>query len=115
MKVAKEKEVSLMEFEKGLKKVFLASVGAAAFTAESAKDIANKLVEKGESAVEQGKIFNEELKHNAKKKVKEHVDVQVTKNYDNAYEAVEEMTPEERQKLKERILELEKDETDESE
>lgn len=104
-----------MEFEKGLKKVFLASVGAVAITAESARDIANKLVEKGETAVEQGKIFNEELKHNAKKKVKEHVDVQITNNYDNAYEAVEEMTAEERQKLKERILELEKDETDESE
>ena len=51
-----------MEFGEGLKKIFLAGVGAVATTAETTKDIVDKLVEKGELTVEQGKVFNEELK-----------------------------------------------------
>lgn len=51
-------------------KVFLAGVGAAATAVESASDIVNKLVEKGEITFEQGKVLNEELKRDAKQKAK---------------------------------------------
>lgn len=96
-----------MEFGEGVKKIFLAGVGAAATTAETTKDIIDKLVEKGELTVEQGRGFNEELKRNAKDKIKEHVSVNVTKNFSDAFDSVENMSTEELQKLKERIAEVE--------
>ena len=96
-----------MEFGEGVKKIFLAGVGAAATTAETTKDIIDKLVEKGELTVAQGRGFNEELKRNAKDKIKEHVSVNVTKNFSDAFDSVENMSAEELQKLKERIAEVE--------
>ena len=96
-----------MEFGEGVKKIFLAGVGAVATTAETTKDIIDKLVEKGELTVEQGRGFNEELKRNAKDKIKEHVSVNVTKNFSDAFDSVENMSAEELQKLKERIAEVE--------
>lgn len=62
-----------MEFTEGLRKVFLAGVGAVASTAENAKELIDDLVEKGELTVAQGRMLNEELKHTAKEKVKEHI------------------------------------------
>ena len=46
------------------------------------KTFLEKMIEKGERTVEHGKVLNQELKHNAKQKVKEHVSIQVTKKYD---------------------------------
>ena len=54
----------------GLRKVFLAGVGALATTYEKGSEIVNELVEKGELTVEQGKALNTELK----RKVTEAVD-----------------------------------------
>ncbi|OZG69518.1 phasin family protein [Bifidobacterium eulemuris] len=54
----------------GLRKVFLAGVGALATTYEKGAEIVNELVEKGELTVEQGKALNTELK----RKVTEAVD-----------------------------------------
>lgn len=96
-----------MDLTNGIKKVFLASVGAVATTAEVTKDIVEKMIEKGEQTVEQGKVLNQELKHNAKKKVKEHVSVEVTKKYDDAFECVDEMSAEDLELLKERIAKAE--------
>ena len=59
-----------MDLGEGLKKVFLAGVGAVATTAETAKEIVDDLVTKGELTVEQGKVLNEELKRNTKQKIK---------------------------------------------
>ncbi len=96
-----------MEFGEGLKKVFLAGVGAIATTTETAKDIIDTLVEKGELTVAQGKVFNEELKYAAKEKIKENISVTVTKNYTDAMNSVEHMTPEELAALKEKITQAE--------
>ena len=76
-------------------------------TAEVTKDILEKMIEKGERTVEHGKVLNQELKHNAKQKVKEHVSIQVTKKYDKAFECVDEMSPEDLALLKERIAKAE--------
>ena len=46
----------------GLRKVFLAGVGALATTYEKGSEIVNDLVKKGELTVEQGKALNEELR-----------------------------------------------------
>jgi poly(hydroxyalkanoate) granule-associated protein len=55
------------------KKIWLAGVGAMAMTAEKAEDLVEKLIKKGELTVEQGKALNEELRHNAREKVKQTV------------------------------------------
>ena len=91
----------------GVKKVLLAGIGTAAVTAEKSKEVLDKMAERGEAAVEQGKVLNQELKHNAKKKVKEHVSVEVTKKYDDAFECVDEMSAEDLELLKERIAKAE--------
>ena len=57
-----------MEFTEGLRKVFLAGVGAVASTAENAKELIDDLVEKGELTVAQGRMLNEELKQDVYKR-----------------------------------------------
>lgn len=59
-----------MELGNGLKKLLLAGVGTVAVTAEKSKEILDELVKKGELTVEQGKVLNQELKHNIKSTVK---------------------------------------------
>ena len=59
-----------MELGDGLKKILLAGIGTAAVTAEKSKEILDELVKKGELTVEQGKVLNQELKHNIKSTVK---------------------------------------------
>ena len=87
-----------MEFSEGLKKIFLAGVGAAAMTADAAKDLVDQLVKKGELTVEQGKVLNEELKHNFTKKTEKSVD-QISKDLEN-------ISPEDLEILKQKITEL---------
>ena len=53
------------DFGDGLRKVFLAGVGALATTVEKSQEIVDDLVKKGELTVEQGKAHNAELKHKA--------------------------------------------------
>lgn len=55
----------------GLKKAVLAGIGAMATAAEKSKDILDEMVKKGELTVEQGKILNQELKHNIKETISE--------------------------------------------
>ncbi|EEB22533.1 hypothetical protein BIFCAT_00169 [Bifidobacterium catenulatum DSM 16992 = JCM 1194 = LMG 11043] len=59
------KEVIMADFDfgDGLRKVFLAGVGALATTVEKSQEIVDDLVKKGELTVEQGKALNAELKH----------------------------------------------------
>lgn len=52
----------------GLHKVFLAGIGALATGVEKGQEIVDGLVRKGELTVEQGKIFNTELKRNRQKR-----------------------------------------------
>lgn len=53
------------DFGEGLRKVFLAGVGALATTVEKGQEIVDDLVKKGELTVEQGKALNTELKRKA--------------------------------------------------
>ena len=46
----------------GFKNIFLAGIGAMAYTGEKGKEIIDQLVEKGEITLEEGKEFNEEFK-----------------------------------------------------
>ena len=60
------------DFGEGLRKVFLAGVGALATTVEKGQEIVDALVKKGELTVEQGKALNTELKRKAEEVKEEH-------------------------------------------
>lgn len=96
-----------MDITEGVKKIFLAGVGAVASTGEAAKNLIDNLVEKGEITVEQGKVLNEELKHNAKEKFSKHVTVNVVNEYKDVFSAVEKMSKEELESLKAKLAEAE--------
>lgn len=79
-----------------VKNVVLAGIGAAAVTTEKAKDVADELVKKGSLTVEQGKVLNEELKHNIKETFEN------KKNKDSSVEELlSAMTPDQIEALKE--------------
>ena len=89
-----------------LKKVILAGIGAVAITAEKSKDV--DMVKKGELTVEQGKVLNEELKHNLKQTVKNNVNVKVkVTTPEELSELLDKMTPEQLEALKAQIKEKE--------
>ena len=87
-----------------LKKVILAGIGAVATTAEKSKDVLDDMVKKGELTVEQGKVLNEELKHNLKQTVKNNVNVKVKVTTPEEFsELLDKMTPEQLEALKAQI------------
>ena len=95
-----------MDITEGIRKIFLAGVGAVATTGEAAKSLIDTLVEKGELTVEQGKALNEELKKSAEDKMNRHVTVHVVNEFKDVYSAVDKMSKEELESLKERLNEL---------
>lgn len=98
----------------GLKKVLLAGIGTVAVTAEKSKEILDEMVKKGELTVEQGKVLNQELKHNIKETVKKNVNVSVKpQTPEELEEMLGKMTPEQLDSLKEKLKELEESSADE--
>ena len=89
----------------GIRKLILAGIGAAAMTKEKSEGILQELVKKGELTVEQGKVLNEELKHNIKDAIRENVTVNVVT--DDMLDAVDDMDDEQLAALKERIAKAE--------
>lgn len=103
-------------FGENIKKLLLAGIGAVATTAEKSKELLDDMVEKGELTVEQGKVLNEELKHNIKKTVKENINVSVKPTSpEELDELLEKMTPEQIAELKERLRSMEKTENEQTE
>ncbi len=84
-----------------MKKILLAGIGAAATTAEKSKEILDDLVKKGELTVEQGKVLNEELKHNVKQTLRKDTPAE------DMAETIKNMTPEQIAALKEQIAKAE--------
>ncbi len=73
----------------GFKNIFLAGIGALAYTGEKGKEVIDQLVEKGELTLDQGRELNQELKHKAEEAV--------SSFHDSTLEArVKSMTPEQR-------------------
>lgn len=90
-----------------MKKILLAGIGAAATTAEKSKEILDDLVKKGELTVEQGKVLNEELKHNVKQTFKKDEE-------QNPADVLKGMTPEQIAALKEAIAKMETEDAEEA-
>ena len=94
-----------------IKKILLAGIGAVATTTEKSKELLDEMVKKVELTVEQGKVLNEELKHNIKKTMKEKVNVSVkVSDPEELDELLEKMTPEQITRLKERLSQLDQQE-----
>ena len=93
-------DVIMNNFGEDLRKLVLAGLGAVAVTAEKSKDVVDQLVKKGELTLEQGKVLNEELKHNVAEKLREPVSTEtISKD-------LEKMDVEDLEKLKAKIEEL---------
>ena len=69
--------VVIDQLSEGLRKLILAGIGAVAVTKEKSEGILDELVKKGDLTVEQGKVLNEELKHNIKDAIRENVTLHV--------------------------------------
>ena len=96
-----------MELGEGIKKLLLAGIGTAAVTAEKSKEVLDELVKKGELTVEQGKVLNQELKHNIKESVKKNVNVTLKpSNPDELKDVLNKMTPDQLAALKEQISQM---------
>ena len=102
--------------EFSFKNIFLAGVGATAYSFEKAQELVDDLVKKGELTVQQGKVVNEELKHNMSEKLRAAADSienagkkaadAASDVIENAAGKVADMTAEERAALKEKLQEL---------
>lgn len=100
-----------MELGENIRKLLLAGIGSAAMTAEKSKEILDDLVKKGELTVEQGKVLNQELRHDIREKVKSNVNVSVKPSSpEELKDLLDKMTPEQLSALKEQIAKVEGEE-----
>lgn len=88
-----------------MKKIILAGIGAAAATADKSKEILDDLVKRGELTVEQGKVLNEELKHNVKQAGK--------KKETDTEDLLKGLSPEQIAALKEQLDRMEEEQEEE--
>ena len=86
-----------------IRKLILAGIGAVTMTKEKSADVLKDLVKKGELTVDQGRVLNEELKHNLKEKIRDNVTVNVSSAPENLMDAVDGMDDAQLAALKARI------------
>ena len=90
-------------FGENLRKLILAGIGAASVSREKAEAVLDDLVKRGELTVEQGKVLNEELRHNVKQAVKDNVTVVTSATPEDLMNSVSSMNDEQLKELKKRI------------
>ena len=78
-----------------LRKLAMAGVGAISYVAEKGREAVEELSKRGEEAVKQGQVVNEQLKHDIKQTIKENVTV-VTEKLDkeSVLASLESLSPE---------------------
>ena len=91
------------KFGDGMKKIFLAGVGAIALSAEKGSELIGELVKKGEITVEQGKDLNKDLQRS----FKESMDKRGI-NIDELGQKISKMSSDELARIKEQIANAEK-------
>ena len=100
----KKGDLIMDQIGEGIRKLILAGIGAAAMTKEKSEGILQELVKKGELTVEQGKVLNEELKHDLKQAIRENVTVNVVRpQAEDVMQAVDHMDDEALEALKQKI------------
>lgn len=100
------------KLSESMKKIVLAGIGAVATTAEKSKEVLDDLVKKGELTVEQGKVLNEELKHNVKQNMGKKEEPQEEK-IDDMADVLKSMTPAQIAYLKEQLQKVEEEQAQE--
>ncbi len=95
-----------METKDLFKNLLLASVGAAALTAEKGSEMVDTLIRKGEMTVEQGKALNQELRHKAQE-----ASAEKEAEKESVEDYVKNLSAEDREKLK-KLLDPEESETE---
>ena len=115
--ICKKECVIMAEFS--FKNIFLAGVGATAYSFEKAQELVDDLVKKGELTVQQGKVVNEELKRNVSQKLRnaadslensgKEVSAAVMETADDLLGKVEELTAEQRKALKEKLEQMDQE------
>ena len=78
-----------------LRNILLMGLGAMSLTSDKAKELRKELLEKGEKAYNEGKILNEELKHNALEKIRETVGT----SKESIVKAIKDMSDEEKKEI----------------
>ena len=97
-----------MELGENIRKLLLAGIGSAAMTAEKSKELLDELVKKGELTVEQGKVLNQELRHDFREKMKSNINVSVKPSSpDELKDLLDKMTPGQLAALKEQLAQME--------
>jgi len=91
----------------GLEKIILAGIGAITKTAETAAELLDELVKKGELTVEQGKAINEELKYNIKEGFNDKVQSVQTSAVNRFVDNMDQLTPEEIEKIRAKMDDME--------
>lgn len=99
------------KIEEQLKSAVYVVVGAAATLVEKAKELASEFEEKGKTTCDKCEINNEELKHNFKDAINKVVNVTVVKeeSTDDFVAKMDQLSPEEIAKIKEKLASLEKE------
>ena len=92
-----------MDFSEGVRKVFLAGVGAIAVTGEKSKKVIEELVKKGEITVDEGKTLNEELKRKMDEKCKDTKAENAAHDFHEAVSQIERLSKEERDVLRAKL------------
>lgn len=85
-----------------LKNILLMGLGAMSLTNEKAKELKNDLLEKGNKLYNEGKVANEELKHNIENKIKENITVVVEQKditKDDILKAIKDMSKEDKKEI----------------
>lgn len=85
-----------------LENVMLMGLGALAMTNEKAKELKEDLLKRGTEAYENGKILNEELKHNISEKIRDKVTVVVEKpkmTKEDLAEEIEKLSDEDKKEM----------------
>lgn len=94
----------MMDLGENVRKLILAGIGAAVVTKEKGTEILDELVKRGELTVDQGRVLNEELKHNIKDAIRENAPEIPT---DKLFGAVDLLSDEQLEQLKRRIADRE--------
>ncbi|GEM_PF-1836673 len=96
-----------MSLEEGIKKAFMAGVGLTAFAVENAGKAIDSLAKKGEEVANSNKFINDSKEY--AKKVKDDIkNSEAKRHFDDIADAVDSMTKEDREKLREKLNEADR-------
>lgn len=100
-----------MDVSENIRKLIMAGIGAVSITAEKSQEALEQLAKKGEEAVSQGKVLNEQLRHEVKEAIKENVTVVEQKPADkeSILSALEGLSAEERKEISDKLKGLSKE------